>query len=261
MYRLYIDESGDHTFQNLTVAERRYLALVGCLFLLEEYQQTFQPSLEALKAKHFRQSDPDEPVILHRKEIVNKSGPFGVLASRETEAAFNDDFLSLLVESQFKVIAVVIDKETHISRYGDAAWHPYHYCLTALLERYCGYLNFINKRGDVLAESRGKAEDLQLKQAYQHIYRSGTNFRAPEWFQRALSSHEIKLKPKWKNVAGLQLSDLIAHPVKQSILAERGVVAARQDTFGQQICARLESKFNRQVYSGVIWGYGKIFLA
>lgn len=154
----------------------------------------------------------------------------------------------------------MIDKQAHIRRYGDAAWHPYHYCLTTLLERYCGYMNFMNKRGDVLAESRGKTEDLQLKEAYKHIYSAGTNFRSPDWFQKALTSHDVKLKPKWKNVAGLQLADLIAHPVRQSILAEEGIIPAPAGIFGEEICARLMEKYNRQVYEGMIRGYGRIFL-
>lgn len=260
MYRLYVDESGDHTYKQLQLAERRYLALVGCFFELYKYQQEFQPKLEGLKANHFPQIDPDEPVILHRDDIVNKRGPFRVLLDPAVETAFNSHLLSFVAESNFKVIAVVIDKQAHIERYGDAAWHPYHYCLTAMLERYCGYLNFINKRGDVLGESRGKTEDSQLKQAYQHTYNSGTNFHSPDWFRKALTSHEIKLKPKLKNIAGLQLADLLAHPVKRSILAEKGIITAPEGTFGEQMCAHLTQKYNRQVYTGEIWGYGKIFL-
>lgn len=104
MYRLYVDESGDHTYKNLHITERRYLGLVGCSFDLEEYQRAFQPRLDNLKARYFLQRDPDEPVILHREDIVNKRGPFRVLLDRAVEAEFNRDLLLLISEGEFKVI-------------------------------------------------------------------------------------------------------------------------------------------------------------
>lgn len=260
MFRLYVDESGDHSYTLLDLPDRRYLCLVGCFFSLQRYEQAFRPELEALKVRHFRH-DPDEPVILQRKDLINKKGPFRVLLDPDAEAAFNEDLLRLVRDADFKLIAVVIDKRTHIERYGDAAWHPYHYCLTALLERYCGYLNFTNARGDVLAESRGGSEDFQLKEAYKHIYGAGAYYRPAGWFQRALTSHDIKLKPKSKNVAGLQLADIIAHPVKQQILFERGQIGGVRSQFGQRLYEALQARFNRQAFTGEVWGYGKKFLA
>ncbi len=75
MYRLYIDESGDHTYAHLDLPERRYLCLVRCFFDLTVYRQSFQPQLEALKSKYFRH-DPDEPIVLHRSKLINKKGSF-----------------------------------------------------------------------------------------------------------------------------------------------------------------------------------------
>ncbi len=257
--RLYVDESGDHGYKQLDSPDKRYLGLVGCWFDLQSYRENFQARFEALKQKYFPH-DPDEPVVLHRKELLNKDGIFRVLLDPDKEASFNEELLSLIQESQFTVIAVVIDKRAHRDRYGEAAWHPYHYCLMAILERYCGYLNFTNQRGDVLAESRGGTEDHQLKQAYKRIYESGTWYRPGAWFQKVLTSHELKLKPKSKNIAGLQLADIIAHPVKQEILAEKGKIPAQEGAFGRQICSRLKGKYNREVFKGQTWGYGKILL-
>jgi hypothetical protein len=218
-YRLYIDESGDHRYFNLENPAKRYLGLTGTLVETEYYRTTFQPEMERLKQKHFPHS-PDEPVILHREDIINRRGPFWRLRDAEKEQAFNDDFLQFIKERDYRIITVIIDKKTHIERYSEAAYHPYHYCLAVLLERYCGFLNFYNAQGDVLAESRGGTEDHQLKQAYRVIYNAGTQQRDAEFFRRGLTSLEIKLKPKLANVAGLQLSDLLAYPSKQEILIE-----------------------------------------
>lgn len=172
-YRLYIDESGDHTYYELEEPAKRYLGLTGIFIEGEYYRITFQSGMERLKQKHFPHN-PDDPVILHRADIINRRGPFWRLRDSEKEKAFNEDFLQFIEEQDYYVITVVIDKKTHIERHGEAAYHPYHYCLTALLERYCGFLNFYNAQGDVLAESRGGTEDMKLKRAYQKLYTEGT---------------------------------------------------------------------------------------
>jgi len=260
LYRMYIDESGDHTYYEEEDPAKRYLGLTGTLIEYEYYRTTFQPQLELLKQKHFPHS-PDEPVILHRADIVNRRGSFWRLRDPEKEKAFNEALLQFLKEQVYCIITVVIDKNSHIKRYADAAYHPYHYCLTAMLERYCGYLNFYNARGDVLAESRGGVEDRQLKIAYRSLYEEGTYYRGINFFQKALTSGEIKLKPKWKNIAGLQLSDLLAYPSKQEILIEERRINDPGDNFGKQICQCIQVKYNKHVYEGRIRGYGKNFLS
>jgi len=259
-YRLYIDESGDHTYYKLEDPAKRYLGLIGIFIETEYYRTTFQPELEGLKQKHFPHN-PDEPVILHREDIINRTGPFWKLRDPERERAFNKDFLQFIKGQDYCVITVVIDKKIHVERHGEAAYHPYHYCLTALLERYCGFLNFYNAQGDVLAESRGGTEDIRLKRAYQKLYIEGTWYRGSKFFQQSLTSSQIKVKPKSANIAGLQLSDLLAHPSKQEILIEVQRIDDPGDNFGKQICQCIQAKYNQQVYEGRIWGYGKVFLS
>lgn len=258
-YRLYIDESGDHTYYELKEPTKRYLGLTGIFIEGEYYRATFQPEIETLKQKHFPHN-PDEPVILHREDIINRRGPFWRLRDSEREKAFNEDFLQFTKEQDYCIITVVIDKKAHIERYGEFAYNPYHYCLTVLLERYCGFLNFSNAQGDVMAESRGRVEDNQLKEAYKVVYKVGTQWRGAEYFQKTLTTSEIKAKPKSANIAGLQLSDLLAHPSKQEILIEEQRIDDPGDSFGKQICRCIQAKYNQQVYQGRIKGYGKILL-
>jgi len=258
-YRLYIDESGDHTYYELEEPAKRYLGLTGIFMENEYYRNAFQPQMETLKQRHFPYN-PDEPVILHRKDVINRNGPFWRLRDKAKEGAFNKDFLEFIKEQEYRIITVVIDKKTHIERHGKAAYHPYHYCLTALLERYCGFLNFYDAQGDVLAESRGGTEDLELKRAYQKLYIEGTRYRGSKFFQQALTSSQIKVKAKWANIAGLQLSDLLAYPSKQEILIEEQRIGGPEDNFGTQICQCVQAKYNQQVYQGRIRGYGKVFL-
>jgi len=284
IYRLYIDESGDHSYgkrelQNLRIKfkdrtidysmkhypelereEKRYLGLTGCIIETEKYRSVFYPRFEALNQKHFPHN-PDEPVILHRKDVINKRGPFWRLRDPEKEKLFNEELLSLFEEMDYTVITVVIDKKAHVERYKESAYHPYHYCLSILLERYCGFLHFYNAKRDVLGESRGGTEDRQLKDAYNRIYDSGTQFRRPEFFHRVLTSKEIKLKPKQANIAGIQLADLLAYPLKQEILAENAKIPTMPDElFGKRVCEIVKKKYNRHFYDGRVYGYGKVFL-
>jgi len=260
-YRLYLDEAGDHVYsrdENDVVS--RYLGITGVILENEHYKTTVHPDFLALKERHFPHS-PDEPVVFHRKELINKKGPFWRLLDPTREQAFNDDLLATLGKYDFKLLTVVLDKNTHFARYGKSALHPYHYCVVALLERYCGFLNYFNAEGDVMAESRGGREDMQLKEAYKNVWESGTNFRKPEFFQNTLTTKEIKLQGKSANITGLQIADLLAYPCRMELLHEKGRVPNAGGSYGQALCKMAAEKYNRHMGNGRVDGYGKIFLA
>jgi len=259
-YRMYVDETGDHANSHSEGGNKRYLGLTGVIFENKNYKEIFHPAFEALKQKHFPARHPDDPTILHRRDIIDKKGCFGVLKDKAKEEAFNNDLLALLEESKFKLITVVIDKKSHFERYQQSALHPYHYCLVALLERYCGRLNYFNVKGDVLAESRGGKEDMQLKGAYKNVFENGTSFRDPDFFKKSLTSKEIKIKQKLQNIAGLQLADLLAHPCKVEILYEHKHLKKWDGEYEKKICSCAKKKYNKHIFDGHIEGYGKIFL-
>lgn len=257
-YRLYIDESGDHTYNLLEDPSHRFLGLLGVWFQQENDYIEFAEQLEEFKKRIFGPR-PDKPVILHRSDIINRKGPFGLLMDKATRRRFDEGLLGLVHTARFRMVCVVIDKKNHLDRYS-SPFHPYHYCLAAMLERYCGGLKYINAVGDVLAESRGKEEDLQLKQAYKHVFESGTWYYGREHFQQTLTSKEIKIQSKAMNIAGLQLSDILAYPIKQGMLIEKELVEKTPETFGEQLREATAAKFNRRAANLQIPGYGKIWL-
>lgn len=269
VFRLYIDESGDHTLSKKEPQisqkdnlNKRYLGLTCCIIETEEYRDSFSPTLDRLKQRHFSHyHSPDDPVILHREDIIQKRGPFSILKDTECKEAFNRDLLLFFKESKYIVISVVIDKKAQRERYQDLALHPYHQCLAAILERYCSFLHSLNAKGDVLAESRGGTEDMLLKKAYETIYDVGIPPKDPSFFQKALTSKEIKLKLKKFNIAGLQLSDLLAHPLKQEILIEQNILSELDpEHFGRKICKIIQEKYNKDPASKKVHNYGKILL-
>lgn len=258
-HRIYIDETGDHNLENCENLPHRFLGLTGVIFSLQDAREKLVPQLEQFKRTHLPY-DPDEPPILHRKEIINKRYPFHVLNDPEKENAFNADLLTLLEELQYVVVTVVIDKLEHKTKYTTWRYHPYHYCLAILLERFILYLESKGHIGDALAESRGGREDLKLKDSYHQLYESGTEFISVERFRKSLTSCQLKLKPKRNNIAGLQLADLLAYPSKQDVLRRNNLIPKGADVFGDRIVQLLESTKYYRGRSGQIEGYGRKLL-
>ena len=134
-YRLYLDEAGDHVYprdENNVVSPG--LGITGVIFENDYYKSTAHPDFTAFKERHFPHN-PDEPVILHRKELINKKGAFWRLLDPAKEKAFNDDFLQTIQKYDFKLLTVVIDKNTHVKRYCQNPPHPYHYFLFSFYAR------------------------------------------------------------------------------------------------------------------------------
>src|SRR5947207_1256748 len=73
-YRLYLDESGDHVFKRMFEPSHRYLCLLGCWFRGRDYG-LFHDALERFKQQHVPHN-PDDPVILHREDIINRRKSF-----------------------------------------------------------------------------------------------------------------------------------------------------------------------------------------
>ena len=96
-YRIYIDEVGNNDLKSSDNPNHRYLSLTGLIFNLNYVKDVVTPSLEKLKQKFFTYH-PDEPVILHRKELVNKKYPFNSLKDKKIEEDFNSEFLNMLYQ-------------------------------------------------------------------------------------------------------------------------------------------------------------------
>ena len=161
-YRMYIDETGNTDLNHADDPNHRFLSLTGVIVDLEHIRETVHPEMESLKVRYF-DSHPDEPVILHRKEMVNRKRPFLNLRDARVEHDFNQDLLKCLREWEYGVVTVCLDKKNHAETYGDWVRDPYHYCMEILLERFNFWLNRRGAKGDVMAESRGGGDDRRLK--------------------------------------------------------------------------------------------------
>lgn len=252
-YRIYIDETGNSDLRSSDDPNHRYLGLTGIIMDLGHVEKIVHPEMEALKKRYFF-SHVDEPVIFHRKEMLNKKPPFHPLADTETEARFNDELLFLLARWEYTVISVLIDKKAHNDMYLTWKFDPYHYCLSVMLERFCFFLEGCNEVGDVMIESRGGKEDRRLKSSFSRLYQEGTEYISGDRFRKVFTSKELKVKPKANNISGLQLADMLAHPARRDILRREGVPQHSGRTLGDRIIAILRNKYYSR--KGIVLGYG-----
>jgi hypothetical protein len=241
---MYVDEVGNADLRSSGDPNHRFLSLSGVVIELGHVESSVHPQMEALKSAYFG-SHPDDPVILHRKDLVNRRGRFVSLRDHAVNAAFDAELLSLMDAWTYVVISVCLDKKAHRDKYTVWQYDPYHYCLAVLLERYVYFLNRRGLQGDVIAESRGGKEDRRLKDSFARLCEHGSDYLGAEQISAALTSRQLKMKQKSNNLAGLQLADLVAHPSRNEILNENGYPMTIAP-FAARVIAVLQSKYDQR---------------
>jgi hypothetical protein len=253
-YRLFFDETGNG---DLRAAQKdpnqRYLSLTGIAIRQDVHDSTTTDRLKALKIGIFAKN-----LVLHRREVIDAKGDFGVLRDAKTRARFNSEFLTLVDGLSRPAFTVSIDKQEHLEKYKVWQFSPYHYAMICLLERYVLWLHYSNYVGDVMGEARGPKHDAQLRRAFSFFYKHGTTVKT-EVIQARLISRELRLETKETNVAGLQIADLLAHPAHRAYKFERLGLPQPND-FGTEIARILLAKTYHRSWAGRIRGYGRKWL-
>ena len=121
-YRLYLDESGDHVYRGTSEIAHRYLCLLGCWFRNPDYLR-FYEALEDLKTRHLPHH-PDEPVVLHRDDMINARKAFKNLMDEATRERFDSELLQVIQAADFKVVAR--SEERRVGKECRSRWSPYH---------------------------------------------------------------------------------------------------------------------------------------
>lgn len=244
-YRIYVDEVGNADLGSSDNPNHRFLSLTGVVLDLDYVARTVYPDMEALKRRYFR-SHPDEPLVFHRKELVNAREPFQRLRDEAARRQFDEELLHLLDTWTYRVATVCLDKRRHRETYSAWRYDPYHYCLAVLLERFVFFLDRTDAVGDVMSESRGGKEDRRLKDSFARLWERGTDYIDPQRIQARLTSKQLKVKTKANNVAGLQLADLLAHPSRSEVLRDHGLQRADLAPFAARVVRVLRDKYDQQ---------------
>jgi hypothetical protein len=207
-YVIYVDESGDHSLNNVNPQFPMFV-LAFCIFPIEEYITKVVPEIERLKFEFFGH----DMVLLHEREIRKNTPPFDILRIEDTRRRFHERITEIIASTRFGVVAAVIDKSRFLARRGGDL-NPYHVALEFGLERVFYQLQDrkqVGRRTHVIFESRGRKEDALLELEFRRIQASG---RARGLAQTL----EFKSAPKSANSSGLQLADMIARPIGLHVL-------------------------------------------
>jgi hypothetical protein len=258
-WRLYIDESGHHSYKEVADLDKRYLGITGVLMMKDKYRAEAKPNLEQLKDSIFRY-DPDDPPILVRSLIRGRKKWFYVLQDQLLNTKWEHGLLSYLssLKGYTYFYTVVIDKQKHVAEYPFQTFDAYVYSLSVLLNRVRGLLQQIRggEQADVLAESRGATEDSQIQLAYATLLTKGPNksqFGTAVEYRAAFPNPELMIRKKYQNIAGLQIADILANEQKLLTIKEDGKPLPRPiSSFGQQI--------NKAIARMVILPYGRYML-
>lgn len=200
-YMVFVDESGESIDRGYPV-----FVLTFCIVGKLTYASEIVPRIKLLKLDTFGH----DSIVLHERDIRKKSGDFSQIGESGREN-FLSSLTSILAETDFTLIAIVIDKREHKQRYVNPA-HPYHLAMQFGIERLG---KFMFKRGmgnritHILCESRGKKEDKELELVFRRI-RDGDG-----WGRKPF---ELVILDKKANCEGLQIADLTARPIGLSVL-------------------------------------------
>ena len=210
-YLAFLDECGDHS---LTKIDRDFPIFVLSLLLIRraDYRDVILPAINALKLRYW----DHEGVNLHSRDIRKASGPFAILQHPARRQSFMEDLAGLMRDLPYEVFIVGIHKQKLRDRYVRAE-NPYELALTFVMERllYC-----LEQRAQttltIIAEARGTNEDNALKAAFFDLISNGTQYVGKSRFEKR--SFRLKFHDKRKNIVGIQLADLCAHPAARHML-------------------------------------------
>jgi Protein of unknown function (DUF3800) len=239
-YIIYADESGDHGLRSID-PQYPVFVLAFCVVRKSTYIERIVPAIQRLKFEFWGH----DAVVLHAHEIRKSEGDFRILLNADTRANFFDRLNDVVKAAEFTIIASVIDKKRHAEKYTQPG-DPYEISLAFCMERAQRYLLNVgqaDRTTHVQVECRGRVEDAKLELEFRRIC-DGQNMigRMPNF--------EIRFTDKKHNSTGLQLADLVAHPIG------RHVVNPAQTNRAYEI---LEPKFRRGP-AGRVQGFGlKIF--
>lgn len=202
-YVVYVDESGDHSLASIDAGYPVFV-LALCVFHKRHYVEKVIPAVGKLKFNYFGH----DSVVLHETDIRKQKGEFAFLSHRPRREGFVARLTEIMVQSNFILMACVVDK-TRLGRCEGEASNPYHIALEICLQR---LHDFLAEKGQqhlqthVVVECRGKKEDRELELEFRRICDGNGG-------QSRLLPYHIVFADKKTNLVGLQVADLVARPV------------------------------------------------
>lgn len=243
MLILFLDESGDHSLDKIDI-QYPIFVLGGCLIDLDYHEKILSPKFKEFKQTFFGSDD----IIIHTAEITRRKGIFQKLTDKSFRESFYNATNRIMEEFDYQIVACAINKNSHLKQYGLAAIDPYMLSLRILVERFVFAVKEKGSEiGHIVAESRGELLDNELRLAWMDLRTRGTEYISASEVRKYIA--ELHIRDKKKNIAGLQLADLVVSPIGRYVLGKE----PKQDWY------TLEKKFRKNSI-GNYKGYGLVVL-
>lgn len=204
-YIIFADESGDHGLSSIN-PENPVFVLAFCIFKKIDYISIVKQAVAQFKFDCWGH----DLVILHNHAIRKSTGEFCFLFNEERRRIFLHALNELIKSLPFSIASTVIDKRHLYSH--PASNNPYVLALESCLEQACC---FLKEKGQLphlthlLVESRGSPEDRDLERTFRMLSLRPIPDRYPL---------EIRFVSKQVNSSGLQIADLVAHPIGRNAI-------------------------------------------
>ena len=207
---VFADESGSADLQRVA-PEFPAFALVFCVFRKSVYAAEAVTRVAELKLEYFGH----EQINLHEYDIRKKRAPF-LFPTDGTREQFMEDIGEMLSDLDFAILPVVVDKRLISAEM--ALWvDAYGLALEQGLGRVREVLDDLGGGRDlgithVMIEARGSSEDNRARAAISRIRQADGAMAGEVQPLKALFADKT-----W-NSAGLQIADLVAHPIVRHYL-------------------------------------------
>lgn len=240
---LFLDESGDH---NLKIIDNYYpiFVLAGSVIDENHHKNVLIPELFEFKKKLFGTKD----IVLHYRDYTRNKKGFEKMKYKKFRNKFYKELNRIIKDTDFVLIACIIDKIEHEDRYGVLAIDPYTLSLEIVIERFIMLLEDKEEKGVIIAESRGQQLDNQIELEFLKFKIKGTRFFKPIKITDRIDNFIIRKKED--NIAGLQLVDALVTPIGRRYLNKKNYYLDY---------TVIKSKFRKDL-SGKYMGYGLIIL-
>ncbi|MEK7612012.1 MAG: DUF3800 domain-containing protein [Patescibacteria group bacterium] len=212
----FIDESGDHNLDIITVDNSYNVFVLGTILIKKEDYDVLDREFKRFKKDFFGGED----FILHTAELTHPNHKKSdkrnrIMYNPKKRAEFYTKINLLLENAPFSVCFVVIRKLHFITQYVTPL-DPYDLSFENALNRilYYSKSNNIN----IYAEKRIKHLDIRLELDFQKYRETGIEFHSAEEIKQRINNFE--LKDKKENITGLQIIDLFASPVGRHFLGK-----------------------------------------
>ena len=210
-YIVFVDESGSPSMNSID-PNHPVFVLVFCIFNKWEYCDVIQPAIKRLKFEFFGH----DMTILHSHEIRKRTGEFDLLMIEEHRLKFLSRLDNIVRTSNFDIIATIIDKRDisdYLNSAPDFIYHDALWECTKKLHHFLESKNALHQLTHIIAESRGRVEDRNLAKVFDALCYAAPSKENDGELKRYAEHFALLFAEKKINSAGLQLADLVGHPI------------------------------------------------